>query len=136
MAAAGSLIMGFGMGLLNIGALILTQESVNASDRGSATASNVFSRNLGSTLGAAILGAVLTYGLAHANYGQAITSEQLRALLNGTGDLLTQADDIRHAMQQALHSTFVVMMLVAALIVPACLLVPARSEVHAKPEQA
>ncbi|MBB5537641.1 hypothetical protein [Rhizobium giardinii] len=49
------------------------------SERGSATASNVFSRNLGSTLGAAILGAVLAYGLANATDGQWITAEQLQA---------------------------------------------------------
>jgi EmrB/QacA subfamily drug resistance transporter len=124
LAAAGSLVMGFGMGLLNIGALILTQESVTSSDRGSATASNVFSRNLGSTLGAAVLGAVLTYGLAHANNGQAITPEQLRAVLNGTGAIIPDGEEIRIALQHALHSTFTVMMLIAALIVPACLLVP------------
>jgi EmrB/QacA subfamily drug resistance transporter len=123
-AGVGSLVMGFGMGLLNIGALILTQESVNWSQRGSATASNVFSRNLGSTLGAAILGAVLTYGLAHSANGQVITPDELRALLNGTGATLGDGDAVRAALQQALHWTFLAMLLIAVLIVPACLLVP------------
>ncbi|MGJ7039536.1 MFS transporter [Shinella sp. BE166] len=124
LAGAGSLIMGFGMGLLNISALILTQDSVSWTERGSATASNVFSRNLGSTLGAAVLGAVLTYGLAHSTNGQPITPEQLRALLNGTGTVMADGETIRLALQHALHSTFVAMLLIAALIVPACLLVP------------
>jgi MFS family permease len=124
LAGAGSLVMGFGMGLLNIGALILTQESVDWSQRGSATASNVFSRNLGSTLGAAVLGAVLTYGLAHSSNGQAITPDELRALLNGTGTTLAGGDEIRLALQQALHATFLVMLVIAVLIIPACLLVP------------
>ncbi|MBB4227277.1 MFS transporter [Rhizobium mongolense] len=124
LAGAGSLVMGFGMGLLNICALILTQESVNWSERGSATASNVFSRNLGSTLGAAVLGAVLTYGLAHTASGQAITPEQLRALLNGTGAVVTSAEELRLVLQHALHSTFLVMLVTAVLIVPACLFVP------------
>lgn len=136
LAATGSLIMGFGMGLLNISALILTQESVSASDRGSATASNVFSRNLGSTLGAAVLGAVLTYGLAHTNNGQAITPEQLRALLNGTGMALGGAEEIRLALQHALHATFIVMMLIAVLIVPACLSVPHLKTSEAEPKNA
>jgi EmrB/QacA subfamily drug resistance transporter len=136
LAGAGSLVMGFGMGLLNIGALILTQESVSAHDRGSATASNVFSRNLGSTLGAAVLGAVLTYGLSHANNGQAITPEQLRALLNGTGAVINDGEEVRLALQQALHSTFTVMMLIAALIVPACLFVPQSKVSGAIPEKA
>ncbi|APO79402.1 major facilitator superfamily protein (plasmid) [Rhizobium etli 8C-3] len=124
LAGAGSLVMGFGMGLLNICALILTQESVNWSERGSATASNVFSRNLGSTLGAAVLGAVLTYGLAHSASGQAITPEQLRALLNGTGAAVTGAEELRLVLQHALHSTFLVMLVAAVMIVPACLFVP------------
>jgi MFS family permease len=116
--------MGFGMGLLNIGALVLTQESVNWSERGSATASNVFSRNLGSTLGAAILGAVLAYGLANSTDGQSIKAEQLRALLNGTGVMMPDAESIRLALQHALHSTFIVMLVFAVLIVPACFFVP------------
>jgi EmrB/QacA subfamily drug resistance transporter len=124
LAGEGSLIMGFGMGLLNIGALVLTQESVNWSERGSATASNVFSRNLGSTLGAAILGAVLAYGLANSTDGQSITAEQLRALLNGTGGMMPDGETIRLALQHALHSTFIVMLVFAVLIVPACFFVP------------
>jgi hypothetical protein len=116
--------MGFGMGLLNISALILTQDSVSWSERGSATASNVFSRNLGSTLGAAVLGAVLTYGLAHSTNGQSITPDQLRSLLNGTGAGMADGEAIRFALQQALHATFVAMLVIAALIVPVCLFVP------------
>src|SRR5690606_8438150 len=129
MAGAGSLIMGFGMGLLNIGALILTQDSVGWSERGSATASNVFSRNLGSTLGAAILGAVLTYGLANANHGEAITSEQLRDLLNNAGMLANQ-QGLRSALQHGLHITFLAMMLIAVLIVPVCFCVPKAKKQH------
>jgi MFS family permease len=128
--------MGFGMGLLNIGALVLTQESVSWSERGSATASNVFSRNLGSTLGAAVLGAVLTYGLTHATNGQAITPEQMRALLNGTGAVISDAEEIRLALQQALHATFIAMLLIAILIVPACLLVPPPHRQQETPQEA
>lgn len=134
LAGAGSLIMGFGMGLLNISALILTQDSVSWTERGSATASNVFSRNLGSTLGAAVLGAVLTYGLAHSTNGQPITPEQLRALLNGTGTVMADGETIRFALQHALHSTFVAMLLIAALIVPACLLVPRHAPIREMPQ--
>lgn len=135
LAGAGSLIMGFGMGLLNISALILTQDSVSWSERGSATASNVFSRNLGSTLGAAVLGAVLTYGLAHSTNGQPITPEQLRGLLNGAGAAMADGGAIRLALQHALHSTFVAMLLIAALIVPVCLFVPRPQPVRDLPQK-
>ncbi|MGX5719055.1 MDR family MFS transporter [Shinella zoogloeoides] len=136
LAGAGSLIMGFGMGLLNISALILTQESVGANERGSATASNVFSRNLGSTLGAAVLGAVLTYGLAHVANGQAITPEQIRALLNGTGAAISGVEEVRHALQHALHATFIAMLLIAVLIIPACLAVPSTQLHGPAPQEA
>ncbi|RCW83013.1 MDR family MFS transporter [Phyllobacterium bourgognense] len=135
LAGAGSLVMGFGMGLLNIGALILTQESVSSYERGSATASNVFSRNLGSTLGAALLGAVLSYGLAHTTNGHSITPEQLRGLLNGTIAVISDAEEIRLALQHALHATFIAMLLIAMLIVPACLLVP-RPQAHRVTQEA
>jgi EmrB/QacA subfamily drug resistance transporter len=128
LAGAGSLIMGFGMGLLNICALILTQESVTATERGSATASNVFSRNLGSTLGASLLGAVLAYGLAHATNGQTVTPDELRGLLQGTATLgngtTANLEGIRLALHGALHTTFVTMLIIALLIVPVCLFVP------------
>lgn len=135
LAGAGSLVMGFGMGMLNIGALVLTQESVDSSERGSATASNVFSRNLGSMLGAAMLGAVLTYGLSHVTNGQAITPEQIRALLDGTGAAIGGAEEIRFALQHALHATFIAMLLIAVLIVPACLMVPALQVYRQKPQE-
>jgi EmrB/QacA subfamily drug resistance transporter len=124
LAGAGSLIMGLGMGLLNIGALILTQESVDRSERGSATASNVFSRNLGSTLGAAVLGAVLAYGLAHGTGGQQITTDELRSLLEEQGGSMVDAAAIRLVLQNALHATFLTMFVITVLIIPACLWVP------------
>ncbi|EUC00200.1 major facilitator superfamily MFS_1 [Rhizobium sp. CF080] len=122
-AGAGSLLMGFGMGLLNISGLVIIQENVGWSERGSATASNVFSRNLGSTLGAALLGAVLSYGLANSVSGP-ITSDELRDLLQGVGGGLAADSPIRFALQHALHMTFIAMFLITALIVVACLCVP------------
>jgi len=81
-AAVGSLVTGFGMGLASVSSLVLIQEIVDTDQRGSATASNLFSRNLGSTLGATAFGAALNYGLSHSTLSKAITSEQLRQLLD------------------------------------------------------
>ncbi|MGF9562647.1 MDR family MFS transporter [Neorhizobium sp. JUb45] len=125
-AGIGSLLMGIGMGLLNICALVITQESVGWSQRGSATASNVFSRNLGSTLGASILGAVLSYGLAHTAGGGVITQEELRGLLDGTGAAMASSDAVRMSLQSALHMTFLTMFAITAIIIPVCLFVPKR----------
>src|SRR4029077_19778112 len=50
-AGIGPALMGFGMGLLNIVSVVMVQASVEWSKRGSATASLLFSRTLGNTLG-------------------------------------------------------------------------------------
>ena len=63
-AGLGSLVIGFGLGFFSTAAIVLIQDSVGWSERGAATSSNIFARNLGSTLGATVLGAVLNLGLA------------------------------------------------------------------------
>ena len=110
----GSAVMGLGMGLLSTSAIVLIQDVVDWSERGVATASNIFSRNLGSTLGATALGSVLNLGLANggswSGSGQpAVTSEQVRQLLEGVGDTVF----VRLALAQSLHWTFVAVFVVA-----------------------
>ena len=50
------------MGLLSTSSFVLIQEGSSATERGSATASNLFSRNLGSALGATVFGVVKQSG--------------------------------------------------------------------------
>lgn len=128
-AAAGSLIMGFGMGLVSVPSLVLIQEVVNSTQRGSVTASNIFSRNLGSTLGATLLGAVLNHGLSGSGTVAPVTSDQLRELLHSPG--LTGGDAaIRLALQQALNLTFWAVLVLSLGTVFLALLVPSTSIVH------
>jgi len=104
-AAMGSLVMGFGMGLISVASLVLIQEIVDAPQRGSVTASNLFSRNFGSTLGATLLGAVLNHGLSRSGTLAPVTSDQIRPLLNAPS--LTAADEhVRLALEHALNLTF------------------------------
>jgi EmrB/QacA subfamily drug resistance transporter len=123
-AALGSLVMGFGMGLISVSSLVLIQELVDWSQRGSATASNIFARNLGSTLGATALGAVLNYGLTHANNGKSVTSDQLRQILQAPDGMTTVDTGIGLALQQSLNLTFWAMLLISLTIVFLALLVP------------
>jgi MFS family permease len=118
-AAVGSLIMGTGMGMVSISALVLIQEIVAPSERGSATASNIFSRNLGSTLGTTLFGAVLNYGLTHATRSLPVSTEQLRDLLDrAPGTVVTAANAVvRDVLQHSLHLTFLAMLFISALIV-------------------
>jgi MFS family permease len=123
-AAAGSLIVGVGMGLTSMSALMLIQASAGRNERGSATASNIFSRNLGSTLGASLFGAVLNYGLLHSTGGASVTAGQLQDLLNRTTEIATAVAPIRAALQDSLHLTFGAMVLIACCTIIAGLFVP------------
>lgn len=124
-AGIGSAVIGLGMGLLSTAALVMVQEIVDWSQRGSATASNLFSRNLGSTLGAAVLGAVLNYGLAHQSGGAPpVTADELRQLLAQSSLNTGDAPIIRAALQNGLHLTFWGVLLVSAAALAVGLLVP------------
>ena len=123
-AGMGSTVMGFGMGFLSTSAIVIIQDSVGWGERGSATASNIFSRNLGSTLGATALGAVLNISLAHRGGGAAaVHFDQIRQLLDhsrtGAGD-----DAIRAALGQSLHLTFWAVFAIAASTLVLATLVP------------
>jgi EmrB/QacA subfamily drug resistance transporter len=125
-AAMGSLVMGFGLGLVSVSSLVLIQEIVDSTQRGSVTASNIFSRNMGSTLGATLLGAVLNHGLSRSGTLAPVTSDQLRQLLHSPG--LTAGDAaIRLALEHALNLTFWAMLILSLGTVFLALLVPATS---------
>ncbi|MFL9902207.1 MDR family MFS transporter [Paraburkholderia fungorum] len=126
-AAFGSLIMGFGMGTSSVSSLMLIQEIVKMDERGSATASNLFSRNLGSTLGATVFGAVLNFGLGHSKGVAVVTSDQLKALLQNQVTSLADSDMIRMVLHQSLHLTFIAIFVIAIFLVALLGLVPAIS---------
>ena len=132
--AMGSLVMGFGMGLISVPSLVLIQEIVDSTQRGSVTASNLFSRNLGSTLGATVLGAVLNYGLRASGKLEPITSDQLRQLLNTQGFDWRRCGDPR-GLSQALNLTFWAMLVLSLGTVFLALLVPptASTDLSSKP---
>jgi EmrB/QacA subfamily drug resistance transporter len=58
-AATGSFFIGVGMGLTTTSFIVTIQSTVSWQQRGIATASNMFMRNLGNTIGAALLGGIL-----------------------------------------------------------------------------
>ena len=123
-AAGGSIVVGLGMGFLSSTAIVIIQDSVAWAQRGAATASNIFARNLGSTLGATVLGAVLNTHLAHPGTEAAVSSDQLRRLLDDPGSLGASGEGIRITLQHALHGTFWAVFTIAALTLLFALLVP------------
>lgn len=134
LAGLGSLIMGLGMGIQSVSSLVLVQEMVEGRERGTVTASNLFSRNLGSTLGATALGAVLNHGLARATSGAPVTSDQLRQLLQAPLSSAPGDVTLRLALQHSLNLTFWAMFAIAVLTVATAFLVPSVELKHAGPE--
>ncbi len=123
-AGGGSIVMGLGMGFLSSSAIVMIQGSVGWSERGAATASNVFSRNIGSTLGATVLGGVLNVSLSHGGASRvAVSYEQVRGLLEHPGSLIG-GDAVREALGQGLHLTFWGVFVTAVLVLGFALLVP------------
>ncbi len=64
-AAAGSFFVGVGMGLTSTAFIVSIQSTVGWQQRGIATAANMFMRNLGNTIGAALLGGILNNRMGH-----------------------------------------------------------------------
>ncbi|MDB5368528.1 MAG: Major facilitator superfamily 1 [Roseomonas sp.] len=125
LAGLGSIVMGLGMGFLSTSAIVIIQDSVGWEERGSATASNVFSRNLGSTLGATVLGSVLNLSLSHAGAGTAaVDFDRIRQLLDHPGSLPGDAG-VRLVLGQSLHFTFLSVFLIAVATLLVATLVPA-----------
>jgi MFS family permease len=111
--AVACFVVGVGLGLTNVPTLVAVQSVVGWRHRGVVTATNMFSRSIGSAVGVAVFGAI-------ANAAYSTTSSQL-----GAG-----SDSVPHpvALYDATHRVFVGLVVVAVLLALAVLLVP--REVH------
>ena len=123
LAGAGSVVMGLGMGFLSVSAVVLIQDCVGWGERGAATASNMFARSLGSTVGAAVLGAVLNLGLAGAGTEAPVSLDDVRQLLDA-GAALPGDGAIRTALGAAIHNTFLSVFALSLLTLLLATLVP------------
>ena len=121
LSTAGAFLMGSGMGMMSYTAVLLLQASVDWSRRGAATASNVFARLLGNTLGAAVMGAILNLGLRLA--GADVTPEQVRALMDHRAGATVDAG-LQAALSVSLHWVFAAMVALAALTFLAAWVMP------------
>jgi MFS family permease len=124
LSSAGAFLMGAGMGMMSYTAVLLLQASVGWSKRGAATASNVFARLLGNTLGAAVMGAILNLGLKLS--GANVSPDEVRALMdrNGGGAAASVGAGLKDALAGSLHWVFVAMFVLAVLTLIAAWLMP------------
>ncbi len=122
-----TMLVGLGMGFCNQTFLLSMQASVGWNERGVATASFLFSRTIGQSIGAAIGGAILNYGVAQQGPGAAETLERLLDPERRPG---LDADTIAHlgdAIAGALHEVYIIAGVLALLTLLTSLILPART---------
>ncbi|MCM3768673.1 MDR family MFS transporter [Neobacillus niacini] len=117
-AAVGSFLVGVGMGLTSTAFIVSIQSTVGWEQRGVATAANMFMRNLGNTIGAALLGGILNNRLNHylAEKSPSLTADDANLLLK-TEERDNLLDSVREVLQDgltiSLHSVYYVVLTIA-----------------------
>lgn len=136
-AAFSSFCVGVGMGLTSTSFIVLIQGAVGWKQRGITTAANMFMRNLGNTVGAALLGGILNgqilrYFAEHGGKtGQNLT-------LDSTNMLLTEehraelGESLKHLLQEglshSLHSVYIAVLVFGIISFFLVLLLPKKSK--------
>ena len=136
-AAGAAFILGVGLGLSASPTVVAIQSVVGWDRRGVVTAANMFSRALGSAVGAAIFGAVanatLAQRFAHPPSGLAgqlpSGTDAGRFILDTSTDpnRSPAAEYVRRSLFDATHHVFVGLVVLAMLFVRAILLMPRRA---------
>jgi EmrB/QacA subfamily drug resistance transporter len=120
----GSLLLGIGMGFCNTTFLVAIQTSVAWHERGVATGSQMFMRMIGMSVGAALFGAILNFGVHHRlpeaadAVNQLLQSAQRQSL--GAAELARLGD----AVAASAHEAFVVAVVIALTTLLLTLLFP------------
>ena len=143
------ILIGAGLGLTMLTLLIAVQQSVERTQLGIATSLNQFSRSIGGAIGVAIMGTVLSAGLAvqlnraAQTPNSPITIEnaaQFAANPNALIDPQAQAllpagalEILRDAMASAIHQVFWVGTVLAALALIVSLFLPRKGDSSIKP---
>jgi EmrB/QacA subfamily drug resistance transporter len=132
-AGVGSFILGVGLGLLGTTCVVAIQTSVEWSQRGAATASNMLMRILGNALGAALFGGVLNWEmgrwLARNGLGGRVSMDSIQGLMGaeapGTAPLPgTLVAPLRHGLSASLLVVFWGIVVMAAITLAATLRIP------------
>jgi len=144
-------LVGMGLGLTMLTLLLAVQQAVDRSDLGTATSLNQFFRAIGGALGVAVMGAVLTSGLASqlieaAGGGGVLTAAQAEAFASDPNGLIDPAAKaalpagvlpvLQDAMAAAIHPVFLVVVVVCVLALIASFFLPSTSGTATEPSKA
>lgn len=119
-AAVGSFLVGVGMGLTSTAFIVSIQSTVGWEQRGIATASNMFMRNLGNTIGAALLGGILNNRLSQyfSQNGHPYSVDDVNILLKSTErDHLSESarSILQNGLTHSLHFVYYVVLAFAVI---------------------
>jgi MFS family permease len=117
-AGTGALLNGIGMGFCNTAFIVSTQGSVGWNERGMATSSMMFMRMVGSSVGAAVFGAIVNLGI-HRQLPEAGDTVN-RLMLPSARQMLGAGELAR--LTEAIASSVHVVYLIATLIAVGSLL--------------
>lgn len=132
-AAVGSFFVGVGMGLTSTAFIVSIQSTVGWEQRGIATASNMFMRNLGNTIGAALLGGILNNRLGHylTQHDPSLSVDDVNILLKSTErDNLSESvrSFLQNGLTISLHSVYYVVLALAVISIFFILLIPKKND--------
>jgi EmrB/QacA subfamily drug resistance transporter len=137
-AAVASFVIGLGLGLSTSPTVVAAQSVVGWEQRGVVTATNMFSRSLGSAVGAAVFGAIanatLAERFAHPSSqvaGRLPRNVDATSLVlggNPKSEVPAVSEYIRGSLNAASHNVFLAMLVLAVLGVGALLLMPRHTE--------
>ncbi|WP_071395498.1 MDR family MFS transporter [Bacillus tuaregi] len=137
-AAVGSFMVGLGMGLTTTSFIVVIQSSVSWEQRGIATASNSFMRNLGNTIGAALLGGILNSQILRyfkengQDFNADLSVDSITVLLNqNERNLLPDSllQFLQDGLTYSLHIVYYVVLLIAVISFILILLLPREKKV-------
>jgi EmrB/QacA subfamily drug resistance transporter len=125
-AGLGSLLIGIGMGFCNTSFLVSTQARVSWRERGMATSSIMFMRIVGNSVGAAVFGAILNFGINRRipGAGDAVNRLLEPGAREGLG--VGEIARLSEAVAGSLHIVYIVAGLVAVLSLVLALALPAK----------
>ncbi|MFD6443120.1 MFS transporter, partial [Peribacillus sp. NPDC060186] len=115
--------VGVGMGLTSTSFIVVIQKTVSWERRGIATASNMFMRNLGNTVGVALLGGIMNTRLQaylneHAPANSGVTIDTANKLLNSEERALlpeTVVEVLQEGLTLSLHTIYLIVLVFSVI---------------------
>lgn len=123
-----TLVTGLGIGLINMTALLMVHEILSWSDRASATAANLFSRNLGMAVGAFAFGLILNSFYTASAIDFLPGPGSLGPVLEDTGAITMVGRTVVPAFDSAASLMFLAMLGVSIVTMLSCFMLPKRVE--------